>query len=41
MRVAAVVSVVLLVLFLGVLWPQRLMCGQERRLYVRVTASKP
>ncbi len=34
MRVAAVVPVVLLVLFTGLLWLLGLMCGRERRRYV-------
>lgn len=34
MRVAAVVPVVLLVLFTGLLWMLGLMCGRERRRYV-------
>lgn len=33
-RVAAVVPVVLLVLFTGLLWLLGLMCGRERRRYV-------
>jgi hypothetical protein len=33
-RVAAVVPVVLLVLFTGLLWLLGLMCGSERRRYV-------
>ena len=34
LRVAAVVPVVLLVLFTGLLWLLGLMCGRERRRYV-------
>ena len=34
MRVAAVIPVVLLVLFTGLLWLLGLMCGRERRRYV-------
>ena len=34
MRAAAVVPVVLLVLFTGLLWLLGLMCGRERRRYV-------
>jgi fumarate reductase subunit D len=33
-RVAAVVPVILLVLFTGLLWLLGLMCGRERRRYV-------
>ena len=33
-RVAAVIPVVLLVLFTGLLWLLGLMCGSERRCYV-------
>ena len=34
MRVAALVPVLLLVLFTGVLWLLGLMCGRERRCYI-------
>jgi hypothetical protein len=34
MRVAAVVPVVLLVLFTGLLWLLGLLCGRERRRYI-------
>ena len=34
MRVAAVIPVILLVLFMGLLWLLGLMCGRERRRYV-------
>jgi hypothetical protein len=34
MRVAAVIPVVLLVLFTGLLWLLGLVCGRERRRYV-------
>jgi hypothetical protein len=34
MRVAAVIPVVLLVLFTGLLWLLGLLCGRERRRYV-------
>jgi hypothetical protein len=34
MRVAAVIPVIMLVLFMGLLWLLGLMCGRERRLYV-------
>jgi hypothetical protein len=33
-RIAAVIPVVLLVLFMGLLWLLGLMCGRERRRYV-------
>jgi hypothetical protein len=39
-RVAAVVPVVLLVLFTGVLWLLGLMCGRERRRYVIILSQQ-
>jgi len=40
LRVAAVIPVVLLVLFTGVLWLLGLMCGRERRQYVIILSQQ-
>ena len=40
MRVAAVVPVVLLVLFTGIIWVLGLMCGKDRRRYVTTLSQQ-
>ena len=39
-RVAAVVPVVLLVLFTGIIWVLGLMCGKDRRRYVTTLSQQ-